>query len=226
MELGPSLFSLNLLHYLNLYCNSYECILARNILMKKTLLILSITLGLTQITQAQVVTTADCEMMSLAVASSDTGLVNLYHPGGYLTSPSSENVIEWKVTDSESNIIYQDTVIGDSHSLFYHSIALGDTMNVTALLTNQAAIHNGNTVACFIEDQLYWKETEILPASFIGNWDILNQNPGVDVSIKVGVKEYYLHESDSKIYDLLGRELTKVPSGTMYIKNRKVYIKQ
>ena len=32
--------------------------------------------------------------------------------------------------------------------------------------------------------------------------------------------------NDNKIYDLMGRELFYIPTGTLYIKNRKLYIKQ
>jgi hypothetical protein len=39
------------------------------------------------------------------------------------------------------------------------------------------------------------------------------------------IEDYYLEESDNKLYDMLGRELKEVPLGIPYIKNRKVYIK-
>ena len=32
--------------------------------------------------------------------------------------------------------------------------------------------------------------------------------------------------NDGKIYDMLGRELNEIPVGTMYIRNRKLYIKK
>ena len=34
----------------------------------------------------------------------------------------------------------------------------------------------------------------------------------------------FIWEDDGIIYDLTGRKLTKVPSGTMYIRNQKLYI--
>jgi hypothetical protein len=41
------------------------------------------------------------------------------------------------------------------------------------------------------------------------------------------IKEIILEiNNDSKIYDLLGRELTEVPVGEMYIRNRKLYIRK
>ena len=86
--------------------------------MKKILLSLIIASGLTQTTQAQV----SCDMMNLIVNVSDTGLVKLYHPGHYLTWPRSENVIVWEITDSQGNIIADDTLINNSDFLFYHNI--------------------------------------------------------------------------------------------------------
>ena len=32
--------------------------------------------------------------------------------------------------------------------------------------------------------------------------------------------------NDNKIYDLLGRELTEIPVGKLYIRNNKLYIKK
>jgi len=142
--------------------------------MKKILLSLIIALGLTQTTQAQV----SCDMMNLIVNVSDTGLVKLYHPGNYLTWPQSENVIVWKITDSQGNIIADDTLINNSDFLFYHNTPLTDTMNVFALLTNDSA-----GVACVIEDQLYWKKTEVIPGIFIGRWEFVYGNVGGNLGI-------------------------------------------
>ncbi len=147
--------------------------------MKKILLSLIIALGLTQTTQAQV----SCDMMNLIVNVSDTGLVKLYHPGHYLTWPQSENVIVWEITDSQGNIIADDTLINNSDFLFYHNIPLTDTMNVTALLTNDSA-----GIACLIEDKLYWEVTTI-GTSVLGRWEFVYGNVGVDVTNTVGIDD-------------------------------------
>ena len=65
--------------------------------MKKFLLAVLVTCGMQA--QAQVISTVDCDMMGLSVASQDTSYVNLYHPGYYLTHPQSENYIAWTITD-------------------------------------------------------------------------------------------------------------------------------
>ena len=148
---------------------------------KKILLSLAIALGLTKTTQAQVITTVDCNTLSLIVNVSDTDFVKLYHPGHYLTSPQNENIIVWEITDSQGIIIADDILIDNSDFLFYHNIPFTDTMNVTALLTNDSA-----GVACLIEDQLYWEVTELLPGVFTGRWEFVHGNVGVDVTNTTG----------------------------------------
>ena len=46
------------------------------------------------------------------------------------------------------------------------------------------------------------------------------------MSNPVGIEELLktLSSSNNKIYDMLGRELTEIPVGKMYIRNRKLYI--
>ena len=44
-------------------------------------------------------------------------------------------------------------------------------------------------------------------------------------SMTVGIEEYIVNQiADNKIYDMLGRELTEIPVGQMYIRNQKLYI--
>ncbi|MDC1403619.1 T9SS type A sorting domain-containing protein [Crocinitomicaceae bacterium] len=137
--------------------------------MKKILFALVIASGLTQTTQAQV----GCDMMNLIVNVSDTDYVNLYHPGHYLTWPQEENVIVWEITDMQGNMITADTLIDEPIFQFYHTVPITDTMNVTAILTNDSA-----GIACIIEDQLYWEETEVIPGVFIGRWEFVYGNVG------------------------------------------------
>jgi len=185
--------------------------------MKKVLLVLAIALGLIQTTQAQVA----CDMMNLIVNISDTGLVKLYHPGHYLTWPPAENIIVWEVTDAQGNIIAEDTLIDDSGFLFNHNIPLTDTMSVTAILTNDSA-----GVACLIEDELFWEVTEVIPDVFIGRWEFVYGNVGVDVTNTMGVEELTPTAiMDNKTYDLLGRVITNPVTGVMYIRNNKKYIR-
>ncbi|MDB4107888.1 T9SS type A sorting domain-containing protein, partial [Bacteroidia bacterium] len=125
---------------------------------------------------------------------SDTNSVKLYHPGHYLTWPPTENVIVWEITDKEGNNIAKETFTNSSDFLFSHNISLTDTMNVSALLTNDSV-----GVACFIEDQLYWKITEVLPGIFLGRWSILKGNVGVDVTNTANVEELRSRVDDNLI---------------------------
>jgi len=51
-------------------------------------------------------------------------------------------------------------------------------MKATIVITN-----NTEGITCTMNDTLYWKETEVLPGSFIGNWDVLSSNGGVEEPI-------------------------------------------
>ena len=187
--------------------------------MKKFLLAVILTCGIH--TQAQVISTVDCDMMDLSVASQDTGYVNLYHPGHYLTHPQSENYIAWTITDTQGNIIAQDTILDDAHYLFNHNIPITDTMNVIAHLWNDSAVMpNGNLVHCLIEDQLYWEVTQFTPTISIGGWNILNGNVGVDMNTSLGIDDITLDNKKLvKLVDFLGRETKQANVPLFYIYN-------
>ena len=167
--------------------------------MKNFLFALIIAFGLTQTTQAQV----GCDMMNLIVNLSDTGLVKLYHPGHYLTWPQDENVIVWEVTDSQGNSIAEDTLIDDSGFLFYHNIHINETMNVTALLSNDSA-----GISCLIEDQLYWEVTELIPGVFAGRWEFLHGNLGVDVTNTIGIED--IEPATANVYPNPSNDLVNI----------------
>ena len=158
--------------------------------MNNFLFALVIALGLTTTTQAQV----GCDMMNLIVnVGSDTNIVNIYHPGHYLTWPQSKNVIVWEITDMIGNMIAEDTLVDEAFYQFYHNIPITDTMNVTALLTNNSA-----GIACLIEDQLYWEVTELIPDVFTGRWEFIHGNVGVDVTNITGIDD--IEPSAASVY--------------------------
>jgi len=185
--------------------------------MKKFLLAVIVTFGVQ--VQAQVISTVDCDMMGLSVASQDTGYVNLYHPGHYLTHPQSENYIAWTITDTQGNIIAQDTILDDAHYLFNHNISITDTINVTAHLWNDSAVMpNGNLVNCLIQDQVYWEVTQFTPTIFIGGWNILNGNFGVDMNTLLGIDDITLDNKELiRIVDFSGRETKQANVPLFYI---------
>ena len=44
------------------------------------------------------------------------------------------------------------------------------------------------------------------------------------MSNPVGIVELMNGQADYKMYDLLGREITEIPLGELYIRNNKLYI--
>ena len=126
--------------------------------MKKVLLLLVTAIGLSLSTKAQVTMTVACDWMGLTVNVSDTNIVDIYHAGHYLTHPQEHNIIYWEITDTQGNIITQETIIDYNRIAFQPNIPLTDTLNVSAHLVNDSAVYEGNPVSCLIVDQLYWKE--------------------------------------------------------------------
>jgi len=194
--------------------------------MKRILLVFVVALGVNQLTRAQVVTSVACDLMNLSVNVSDTTLVKLYHPGHYLTSPGEHNIIAWEITDTQGNLIAEDTLTDESGFLFDHNIPFSDTMNVTAHLINDSAVYQGNPVNCLIEDQLYWEVSEVIPGVFTGRWEFVNGNVGVDQNSTLDIEELLpTIIADKRIYDVLGRVLKEAPIGQIYIQNKKKYLK-
>ena len=142
--------------------------------------------GMTLGTHAQV-TAVDCDQMGLVVnvGSQETAL-SIYHPGGYLTHPQTENVMDWFFSDGAGNVLHEETLINENTVSFNHSVPLTDTIFVSVLLTNDSAVLNGNPVACWIEDYLVWVETEVIPGTFVGAWT-LGGSVGQDVSETTGM---------------------------------------
>ena len=91
----------------------------------------------------------------LLTFGSQEAALSLYHPGGYLTWPPSENVMEWLFTDEEGNVVHEETLIDENFVSFGHDVPITDTLFVSVLLTNDSSIYyDGNPVACLIEDYL------------------------------------------------------------------------
>ena len=151
--------------------------------MKKTFLLLFFVL-------ANFISIGQCSDVGVQISSSDTTYIQLYHAGFFLIPSGNDNIVEWKVTTFSGEIIHQDTTSGafndQSNSYFDHSIPITDSMKATIIITN-----NTEGIICTMNDTLFWKETEILPGSFIGNWDILSNNGGVEVDISTSSEEIF-----------------------------------
>jgi len=186
--------------------------------MKKILPLLVIAFGLSQMTKAQVITTVPCDWMGLVVNVSDTNIVDIYHPGHYLTHPREHNVIDWEITDSQGNIIAQESIIDYNRFAFQPNIPLTDTLNVRAHLVNDSAIYEGNIVSCLIEDQLYWKEDYYPSGTLYGRWTFVHENVGVDQNIFLSLDDAIENKKPSlvKIVDILGRNTVFKPNTLLF----------
>ena len=189
--------------------------------MKKFFLISFIALGLTQITNAQVITAVPCDMlgMSVNVGSQETA-ISIYHSGQYMTSPDSENVFMWEFTDQQGNLIHQDTLVDASTISFGHNWSLTDTINVKVHFKNDSANldnwyinqglpTNGNSINCLFQDQLYWKIDTFPGGTPYGTWTFIHNNAGVDINTPTFINNFF--EEDKRlitVVDLLGRKIS------------------
>ena len=183
----------------------------------KILPLLVIALGLSQMTKAQeVINSAPCDWMGLVVNGSDTNIVDIYHSGHYLTHPREYNVIDWKITDSQGNIIAQESVVDANRFAFQPNIPLTDTLSVSAHLVNDSANYEGNPVNCLILDQLYWKEDYYSTGTLYGRWTFVHENVGVDQNDVLGINDVDFNSKPSliRIVDILGRE-TPIKANTV-----------
>ena len=70
---------------------------------------------------------------------------------------------------------------------------------------------NGSVEVCSVEEWLVFDQNSF-------SWVLLNMTP-------TSINELTFNRiNDGKIYDLLGRELTEIPVGKLYIRNQKLYI--
>lgn len=120
-----------------------------------------------------------CADVSVQISSSDTSLIQLYHAGFFLIPSGFDNIVEWKVSTFDGEVIHEDMTSGDwesqSFTLFNHSVPVTDSMLATIVISN---VTDG--IICTMNDTLFWEEIEVLPGSFIGSWSVLSSNGGVE----------------------------------------------
>ena len=154
---------------------------------------------------------AQCEFLAILDAASWDTLIKLSTNANSVIQPFSlNNKFDWEIRDLDGNLIFQDTT---KDIIFHPGVPTSDTISACLWVTNI------NGEICTLCDSLYWKDA-------IYNWEIINHNPGVVVS----VEEYFIDplQVDGRLYDLLGRDiedLNTVPSGTIYIRGRKKFVK-
>ena len=164
--------------------------------MKKLLLALLVLLGLQ--TKAQI---NYCDSISYTTTSTInypfivTGIANI--PG----------IVTWNWTVCNSNLCYSSSGANAS----FGQVSLTDTLKVCYDVIIDI---NGMTYTCFGCDTLVYNQNSY-------QWEITSAQP-----LSFAELEFELNTpNDGKAYDLLGRELFEIPKGTIYIKNRKKFIK-
>lgn len=197
--------------------------------MKQFLLTLFISLGLSQTTNAQVITAVPCDMlgMSVNVGSQETS-ISIYHSGQYMTHPRPENTFTWEFSDQQGNILHQDTIVDQQTIAFGHNWSLTDTINVTVTLVNDSANldnwyiseglpPNGNSINCLFEDQLFWYIDTFPNGTPYGSWTFINNNTGIDLNTSTAIDNFVLHHKRLvKIVDVLGRETKEIKNQPLY----------
>ena len=167
--------------------------------MKKLLLVLLVTLGLQ--TQAQML---PCDSISYTILSGSGGNTTLQLNG--ILAPGFPGIVlmwEWQVCDDA--LCYADT----NQSATFNQFTMNDTLK--ACLTTMLEINN-MWYTCMQCDSLIYGPS---------GWMMMNMgNPLVITELETN------SILDNKMYDMLGRELFYIPIGTMYIQNRKLYIRQ
>ena len=163
--------------------------------MKNLLLAILVFFGLK--TSAQI---SYCDSISYGMSS--TINYPLILSGSISFTPDS---IDWLWSVCDNNMCYA----GNGANASFGQVSITDTLKVCydVIITI-----NGSTYLCSRCDSLtynpntyQWEKLMVLPLSIID------------------LKENALN--DGKTYDLLGREIFNIPKGTIYIKNRKKYIK-
>ena len=163
--------------------------------MKKLLLILLIALGIK--TSAQV---NYCDSISYTTAS--TINYPLIVSGSI---PSIPGTVTWSWSICNANMCYS----GSGPNASFGQVLLTDTLKVCYDVTIDI---NGFTYVCTNCDTLVYN-----PNSY--QWEKMSAQP-------MGIAELELNTiNDGKMYDLLGKEIIEIPKGTIYIKNRKKFIK-
>ena len=163
--------------------------------MKKILFILLVLLGLK--TQAQV-------MYCDSISYTTTSTINypLIVSGSI---PNVPGVVAWSWQVCNATLCYS----GSGPNASFGQVYLTDTLKVCYYVTISI---NGFTYVCENCDTLVYN-----PNSY--QWEATSAQP-------VGIAELKLNTiDDGKMYDLLGRELFEIPRGTIYIKNRKKFIR-
>jgi hypothetical protein len=140
-----------------------------------------------------------CDSISYTTSST------LNYPFGVTGTANVPGIITWTWTVCNSSMCYSSS----GQWAYFPQVSPTDTLKVCYDVTIDI---NGMTYACSNCDTLIYNQNSY-------QWEVTSAQP-------LGFAELELNTiDDGKIYDLLGKELFEVPKGTIYIKNRKKFIK-
>ena len=114
-------------------------------------------------------------------------------------------VSDWSWSVCDNNLCYGDT----GQVVSFQQFNIADTIKVC--LTTIGDI-NGITFTCTQCDSVIFGPN---------GWMFMNVRPTSINEVQFGTIN-----DDNKMYDMLGRELFYIPTGIMYIQNRKIYIRK
>ena len=166
--------------------------------MKKLLVVLLVSLGLQ--TQAQI---NPCDSITYWINQVTNGPITLGLDTTSISFNPDSIQVYWGLCSQQTGMCYG----GQGITTYFSQITTTDTIKVSY---DVYLYENGVAEVCSREDWLVFDGT---------NWVLLNMLP-------TSINELTFNRiNDGKIYDMLGRELSEIPTGTMYIKNGKKYIR-
>ena len=164
--------------------------------MKKILLALLVLLGLQPKAQVNY-----CDSISYTMSST------LNFPLGLAGVANIPGTVSWNWTVCNASSCYSSA----GQWAYFSQVSPTDTLKVCY----DAIIDmNGMTYACFGCDTLVYNQNSY-------QWEVTSTQPLSFAELELELNT----PNNGKTYDLLGRELLEIPKGTIYIKNRKKYIK-
>ena len=152
-------------------------------------------------TQAQML---PCDSISYTILSGSGGNTTL-QLNGTVTSGFSFNTIIWSWQVCDNSLCFGDS----GQFTVWNQFTVTDTLKVC--LTTILEVNN-TWITCLQCDSLIYGPT---------GWMMMNMGNPLSI-LELETNPF----SNNKMYDMLGRELFYIPTGTMYIQNRKIYIKQ
>ena len=164
--------------------------------MKRIIFILLVALGLQ--TQAQVMY---CD--SISYTTSSTINYPLILSGSSSMVPG---IVTWDWTVCNTSMCYSDA----GGNAYFGQVSTSDTLKVCYDATIDI---NGFVYVCTGCDSLVYNFNSY-------QWELMQM-----MGSPTAIKEIKLSTNrDGKIYDLLGRELSSIPKGKMYIRDSRLYI--